>query len=56
MSEMSFLNVSKYSLFDKPFFLIMNTAIGGNLGGQKGIDDTVFPAVYEIDYVRVFQR
>ena len=42
--------------FDKPFFLIMNTAIGGNLGGQKGIDDTVFPAVYEIDYVRVFQR
>ena len=42
--------------FDKPFFLIMNTAVGGNLGGQKGIDDTVFPAVYEIDYVRVFQR
>ena len=42
--------------FDKPFFLIMNTAIGGNLGGQKGIDDTVFPAVYEIDYVRVFRR
>ncbi len=42
--------------FNKPFFLIMNTAIGGNLGGQKGIDDSAFPAVYEIDYVRVFQR
>ncbi len=42
--------------FDKPFFLIMNTAVGGNLGGQKGIDDSVFPAVYEIDYVRVYQR
>ena len=42
--------------FDKPFFLIMNTAIGGDLGGKEGIDDTIFPAVFEIDYVRVFQR
>ena len=42
--------------FDKPFFLIMNTAIGGDLGGKKGIDDIIFPVVYEIDYVRVFQR
>ena len=42
--------------FDKPFFFILNTAIGGDLGGKKGIDDTIFPAVFEIDYVRVFQK
>ena len=41
--------------FDKPFFLLLNMAIGGNLGGQKGIDDSIFPATYQIDYVRVFQ-
>lgn len=41
--------------FDKPFFLLLNMAVGGNLGGQKGIDDAVFPATFEIDYVRVFQ-
>ncbi len=41
--------------FNEPFFLLLNMAVGGNLGGQKGIDDTVFPAVFEIDYVRVFQ-
>ncbi len=41
--------------FDRPFFLLLNMAIGGNLGGQKGIDDSIFPATYQIDYVRVFQ-
>ena len=41
--------------FDKPFFLLLNMAIGGNLGGQKGIDDSIFPATFEIDYVRVYQ-
>ncbi len=41
--------------FDRPFFILLNMAIGGNLGGQKGIDDSIFPATFEIDYVRVFQ-
>ena len=41
--------------FDKPFFLLLNMAIGGNFGGAKGVDDSVFPATFEIDYVRVFQ-
>ncbi len=26
------------------------------LGGQKGIDDTIFPAQMLVDYVRVFQK
>ena len=42
--------------FDQPFHLILNLAIGGGLGGQKGIDDTLFPHVFEIDYVKVYQR
>jgi beta-glucanase (GH16 family) len=40
--------------FDAPFHLLINIAVGGNLGGQKGIDTTVFPAALEVDYVRVY--
>jgi beta-glucanase (GH16 family) len=40
--------------FDKPFHLLLNVAVGGNWGGQKGIDDTVFPQKMEVDYVRVY--
>ena len=41
--------------FDKKFHLLINLAIGGNWGGAQGIDDTIFPAVFEIDYVRVYK-
>lgn len=41
--------------FDKPQYLLLNLAIGGNWGGTKGIDDTIFPATLEVDYVRVYQ-
>ncbi len=40
--------------FDKPYYLILNVAIGGNWGGE--IDDSIFPAVMQIDYVRVFKK
>ena len=42
--------------FDRPHFLILNVAIGGDWGGQKGIDDAIFPQRMEVDYVRVYQR
>lgn len=42
--------------FDKRFHLIINLAIGGNWGGQKGIDDTLFPHHFLIDYVRVYEK
>lgn len=42
--------------FDQPFYLILNLAIGGSWGGQQGIDDSIFPQRFEIDYVRVYQR
>ncbi len=41
--------------FNKPFHLLLNIAVGGNWGGQKGVDDSVFPQRMEIDYVRVYQ-
>lgn len=42
--------------FDQPFHLIMNLAVGGHWGRAGGeIDETVFPATMEIDYVRVFE-
>ena len=42
--------------FDQKFYLILNVAVGGMLGGQKGIDDSIFPQRMTIDYVRVFQK
>lgn len=42
--------------FDDPFYLKLNLAIGGDWGGQQGIDDSIFPLEYFIDYVRVYQK
>lgn len=42
--------------FNKPFYLKLNLAWGGDWGGAKGVDESVLPATYEIDYVRVYQK
>lgn len=41
--------------FDQPFFLILNLAVGGNWGGAKGVDTTIWPRRMEVDYVRIYQ-
>jgi len=41
--------------FDKKFHLLLNVAVGGNWGGTKGIDDSIFPRSMVVDYVRVYQ-
>ena len=41
--------------FDRPQYLILNLAVGG-WGGRQGVDDAAFPARFEVDYVRVYQR
>ena len=41
-------------VFDQPFFIILNLALGGTLGGPIGLD-TAFPTQYTVDYVRVYQ-
>ena len=42
--------------FDNKMYLILNMAVGGNWGGQKGIDKTIWPARLEVDFVRVYQK
>jgi beta-glucanase (GH16 family) len=42
--------------FDSPQHLLLNVAVGGNWGGQRGVDDATLPYRFLIDYVRVYQR
>lgn len=41
--------------FDQRFHLILNIAIGGNWGGQRGIDNEIFPQRMEVEHVRVYE-
>jgi beta-glucanase (GH16 family) len=41
--------------FHKPFFLLLNFAVGGNWPGQI-IDESKLPARLYVDYVRVYQK
>jgi len=45
---------SNYWPYDQQFHLLLNIAVGGNWGGAQGVDDSIFPASMEIDYVRVY--
>ena len=40
--------------FDAPFYLKLNLAWGGNMGGETDLN--ALPATYEVDYVRVFKK
>ncbi|MCY1721064.1 glycoside hydrolase family 16 protein [Prolixibacteraceae bacterium Z1-6] len=42
--------------YDKPFYLILNVAVGGAWGSVEGIDDAAFPQTMEVDYVRIYQK
>jgi beta-glucanase (GH16 family) len=39
--------------FDQPFHILLNLAVGGNFPGFA-IDNSVFPATMEVDWVRVY--
>jgi beta-glucanase (GH16 family) len=41
-------------VYDHPFFILLNLAVGGNLPGSPG-DATVFPRRMLVDYVRVYR-
>ena len=42
-------------VYDHPFFIILNVAVGGNWPGSPD-STTVFPQTMRVDYVRVYQR
>jgi len=42
--------------FDNRMYLLLNLAVGGSWGGQKGVDGSIWPRRMLIDYVRVYQR
>ena len=42
-------------VFDKPFFLILNLAVGGDWPGPPDLS-TRFPQEMLVDYVRVYER
>jgi len=54
----SFRRPSEYSdenwPFSKPFYLLAGMAVGGKYGGLMGVDDSMFPATMEIEYIRVY--
>lgn len=41
--------------FDRPQHLLLNIAVGGDWGGQRGVNPKAFPVAMEVDYVRVYQ-
>ncbi|MFD2598972.1 family 16 glycosylhydrolase [Sphingobacterium corticis] len=45
---------SKAWPFDQKFHWLVNLAVGGFWGGEKGIDPKAFPATFVVDYVRVY--
>ncbi len=42
--------------FDRPFYLILNIAVGGMWGGQQGVDPEQYPARMLVDFVRVYEE
>jgi beta-glucanase (GH16 family) len=49
------LPAGKKWVFDHPFFIILNVAVGGNWPGNPDTS-TVFPQTMLVDYVRVYRR
>ncbi len=48
-------DVSGEWVFDHPFYIIMNVAVGGSFPGSPN-PETVFPQTMVVDYVRVYQQ
>lgn len=42
--------------FDKPFYILLNLALGGNYDGGVTPEDTSLPAQMLVDYVRVYEK
>jgi beta-glucanase (GH16 family) len=42
--------------FDAPFYVILNLAVGGVWGGKEGVDADAYPARFEVEFVRVYEK
>ena len=42
--------------FNKAFYITLNLAWGGDWGGYAGVDESALPTIFQIDYVRVYQK
>ena len=42
--------------YDRPYFVTLNLAWGGDWGGYRGVDESVLPVAMDVDYVRVYQK
>jgi len=47
-------NAASGNAFAKPFYILLNLAVGGSWGGAA--DASVYPQQFKVDYVRVFQK
>ena len=47
-------DIKNNDAFQKPFFILLNLAVGGDWPGQT-VDNSKFPASMFVDYVRVYQ-
>ncbi len=56
LEDLNNLDDNAYWPFNKDFFIILNLALGGNMGGT--IDDAIFAndIIMKVDWVRVYQR
>ncbi|GGE03916.1 glycoside hydrolase family 16 protein [Psychroflexus salis] len=48
-------DVSGEWVFNKPFFMLINMAVGGTFVGSPS-PQTVFPQTLEVDYVRIYEK
>ncbi len=60
VDDVEFFRVTPQSVpgtwvYDHPFFILLNLAVGGNWPGPPN-ETTVFPQQLKVDYVRVYQR
>ncbi len=46
--------LGKQWVFNHPFYILLNVAVGGNFGGPVG-EETTFPQSMQVDYVRLYQ-
>jgi len=51
--EFPFSTNNTAAIFQQPFFLLLNVAVGGNWPGNPN-GTTIFPATMEVDYIRIY--